>query len=96
LEEVSSEAESTEKLIVKKKAEADLEGSGLLEGSDDYDGSEEELLDEDRGEPEDEVEQFGAEAVKDGQHGAEDRFFLGTLAKLFRGQASSPSKEMEQ
>ena len=96
LRENSIEDAAKEKLVVKKTIDDQL----LLEGTDDYEEDTEELLDEDKEDEEDEedkeeveAELLGAEATEDGQHEAEDRFFLGTLAKLFRGQASSPSND---
>jgi Uma2 family endonuclease len=72
--------------VVKKEAAEELKDDDLLEDADDYeDGKEEEEEDGD-------VELVD-NTPEDGQHRAEDRFFLGTLAKLFRGQASQSSRE---
>jgi hypothetical protein len=74
-------------VVKKEAAEGKLKDDDLLEDTDDYeDGEEEEEEDGD-------VELVDGEASEDGQHRAEDRFFLGTLAKLFRGQASQSSRE---
>ncbi len=83
---LGSEAGPPEKLVVKKEAaEGELKDDDLLEDTDDYEDGEEEEEDGD-------VELVD-ETPEDGQHRAEDRFFLGTLAKLFRGQASQSSRE---
>jgi hypothetical protein len=71
---------------VKKEAAEKLKDDDLLEDADDYEDG------EDEEEEEGDVE-LGDETLEDGQHRAEDRFFLGTLAKLFRGQASQSSRE---
>jgi hypothetical protein len=71
--------------VVKKEAAVELKDDDLLEDADDYEDGEEEEEDGD-------VELVD-ETPEDGQHRAEDRFFLGTLAKLFRGQASQSSRE---
>ncbi len=70
---------------MKKEAAEKLKNDDLLEDADDYEDGEEEEEDGD-------VELVD-ETPEDGQHRAEDRFFLGTLAKLFRGQASQSSRE---
>ncbi len=64
----------------------ELKDDDLLEDTDDYEDEEEEDGD---------VELVD-DTPEDGQHRAEDRFFLGTLAKLFRGQASQSSRETRQ
>ncbi len=84
-----SEAGSPEKLVVKKEAAEKLKDDDLLEDSDDYEDEEEEDKDGDV----ELVDVEASETPEDGQHRAEDRFFLGTLAKLFRGQASQSSRE---
>jgi hypothetical protein len=71
--------------VKKEAAEGELKDDDLLEDTDDYEDGEEEEEDGD-------VELVD-ETPEDGQHRAEDRFFLGTLAKLFRGQASQSSRE---
>jgi hypothetical protein len=80
---LGSEAGPQEKLVVKKEAAVELKDDDLLEDADDYEDDEEEDGD---------VELVD-DTPEDGQHRAEDRFFLGTLAKLFRGQASQSSRE---
>jgi hypothetical protein len=81
---LGSEAGPPEKLVVKKEAAEKLKEDDLLEDADDY---------EDREEGEDGDVELVDDTPEDGQHRAEDRFFLGTLAKLFRGQASQSSME---
>jgi hypothetical protein len=71
---------------VKKEAAEKLKDDELLEDADDYEDGEEEA-------EEDGDVELVDDTPEDGQHRAEDRFFLGTLAKLFRGQASQSSKE---
>jgi hypothetical protein len=71
---------------VKKEAAVELKDDDLLEDADDYEDGEED-------EEEDGDVELGDETPEDGQHRAEDRFFLGTLAKLFRGQASQSSRK---
>jgi hypothetical protein len=80
---LGSEAGPPEKLVVKKEAAEKLKDDDLLEDADDYED----------GEEEDGDVELVDETPEDGQHRAEDRFFLGTLAKLFRGQASQSSRE---
>ncbi len=83
---LGSEAGPQEKLVVKKEAAEKLKDDELLEDADDYEDGEEEA-------EEDGDVELVDDTPEDGQHRAEDRFFLGTLAKLFRGQASQSSKE---
>ncbi len=73
-------------MVKKEAAEGELKDDDLLEDFDDYEDGEEE--DEEDGDVE-----LVDDTPEDGQHRAEDRFFLGTLAKLFRGQASQSSRE---
>ncbi len=72
--------------MVKKEAAEKLKDDELLEDAEDYEDGEEE-------EEEDGDVELVDDTPQDGQHRAEDRFFLGTLAKLFRGQASQSSRE---
>ncbi len=83
-------------MIVKKKAADDqLDDDDLLEGTDDYEDEDKGLLlfDEEKEDEEEATELLPEDGVlDDGQNRAEERFFLGTLAKLFRSQSTDKSK----